>query len=205
MARRKVSSVRVPDSGIEVSTDDPANEERESQKEDFQAQAVETSDDAIPTIEDFEDATFDVPQEKPKRKYTKRAQHKKKTAPVSDHTTDFVCSLIDVLGMSLAGSEGTLNDSERSLLTLSLNEVSARYSQQVDKYAGYIYPVCGVAAIALWGNRVLKIRSENTKHEHETNAQVNQQSNTPATTPPDPRQQNIFTDASMANGIRPPF
>lgn len=171
---------------------------------------IPADEDEVLTQADFEDlAHFEIPAESPKKRGRKKGtRNKTKVQAVSSQTTPFVISLVDVLGMTLAGDQGALNDTERTLLTMSLDEVSARYSEQVEKYAGYIYPVCGVLALGLWGRRVIQLRSAN---EQATRKEANQQpdftglTHTEPTPQPTNSQPNIFGDATLAEGVNRPF
>ena len=169
------------------------------------------------TIEDFADsetesnALFDIPAETPKKRGRRKGStNRKKVTQPTEQTAEFVTSLIDGLGMTFAGEDGTLTPTERTLLTMSLNEVSTRYSAQVEKYSGYIYPVCGVIALGMWGKRVIEIRRAN--NERQTTAQTGQQPN-PAGVADNPigenpnsgQQSTIIADVALANGVARPF
>lgn len=203
MARRKIPTLRDTSDGYAEPVNRAATSEVEGKEADevYPTQAQVTPEpEQPPTVDDF--AEFDIPAEPPKKRGRKKGSVNKRKD--TSQTTEFVTSLVDVLGVSLAGAEGALNDTERTLLSLSLDEVGARYSEQVEKYAGYIYPVCGVLAIGLWGKRVLELRANN---ERQANAETRQQpdpaTNTPTVTTPEGT--NVYTDPILANGVNRPF
>jgi hypothetical protein len=214
MARRKAGGDGRQNRTTVKPTDDNATAENQGEKETiYEAQAIEetTSEQQAPTIEDFVAADeFEIPSEQPKKRGRKAGGKNRRRVDTSQ-TTQFITSLVDVLGVSLAGSEGQLTDTERTLLTLSLDEVGTRYGAQVEKYAGYMYPVCGVAAVVMWGKRVLDLRQK--QNEEKSNSQAQQSdstqfSTTGASVTTDNGsnvQGSIFSDSTLAQGINNPF
>lgn len=201
--------------GVEGTTNRPTDSEVEVEyapevSAETEAAVEATENEEVLTQADFDDlAHFEIPSEAPKKRGRKKGtRNKAKAQVVSAQTTPFVISLVDVLGVTLAGEQGALNDTERTLLTMSLDEVSARYSEQVERYAGYIYPICGVLALGLWGRRVIQLRNTNGQQAKE---QAPQQpnfaglTNTEPTPQPANNQTNIFGDATLAESVNRPF
>jgi len=129
-------------------------------------QILETAQNAETVVDSFETPTtesFDVQYEPPKKRGRPKGStnRKRKSAAIQDNQlTDLVCALLDTVGDALS-DEGALNDTERALLTISLNETVKHHGDTVEKYSAYLYPVTGLVALAMWGRRV----ATNLKHE----------------------------------------